>query len=102
MEKISGTDRMGKEEVLHGVTERNILQTIKSGKSNWIGHILRRNFLLKDVIEEKIEGRMEVTEIRGRRCKQLLEDLTEKTGFLKLEEEALVRTLAKEEAMDLT
>jgi hypothetical protein len=42
---------------------------------------LHRNCPLNDVIEEKIEGRMEVTEIRGRRCKQLLEDLKEKTGF---------------------
>jgi hypothetical protein len=55
---------------------------------------LRRNCLLKDVIEEKIEGRIGVTEIRGRRCKQLLGDLKEKTGFLKWEEEALVRTSA--------
>jgi len=45
---------------------------------------------------------MEVTETRGKKCKQLLEDLKEKTGFLKLEEEALVRTLTLEEAMDLT
>ena len=71
-----------------------MLQTINRGRSNWIGQILRRKCLLKDVMEEKIEGRIEVTEIRGRRCKQLLEDLKEKTGFLKLEEEALVRTLA--------
>jgi hypothetical protein len=68
--------------------ERNILQTIKRGKANEIG----RNCLLKDVIEEEIEGRMVVNEIRGRRCKQLLESLKEKTGFLKLEGEALVRT----------
>jgi hypothetical protein len=44
--------------------ERNILHTIKRRKANWIGHILRRNCLLKHVIEEKLEGRMEMT---GRR-----------------------------------
>ena len=27
---------------------------------NWIGHILRRNCLLKQVIEGKIKGEMEV------------------------------------------
>jgi hypothetical protein len=32
-----------------------------SGKANWIGYILRRNVLLKHVIEVKSEGRTEVT-----------------------------------------
>jgi hypothetical protein len=40
--------------------ERNILNKIKRKKTNWIGHILRRNCLLKHVIEGKIEGRIEV------------------------------------------
>jgi len=51
--------------VLHGVKEeRNVIETVKSRKANWIGHILCRNCLLKYVIEGKIEGRIEVT---GRR-----------------------------------
>jgi hypothetical protein len=50
------------EEVLHRVKEdKNIVHTIKRRKVNWIGHILRRNCLLKHVIEEKIEGMIEVT-----------------------------------------
>jgi hypothetical protein len=62
MEKISWTDRVRNEEVLHRVKEeRNILPTVKRRKANWIGHILRRNCLLKHVIEGKIEGRREVT-----------------------------------------
>jgi hypothetical protein len=40
-------------------------------KANWIGHILRRNCLLKHVIEGKIKGRIEMTGRRGRRRKQL-------------------------------
>ena len=32
--------------------DRNALQTIK-GKFNWTGHILRRNSLIKHIIEEK-------------------------------------------------
>ena len=48
---------------------------MKRKKANWIGHILRRNCLLKQVIEGKIEGRVEVTGRRGRRRKQLLDDL---------------------------
>jgi hypothetical protein len=80
-EKISWTDRVRNEEVLHRVKEeRNILHTIKRRKANWIGHIrvLRRNSLLKDVIEGKLEGRIEMTRRRGRRRKQLLHDLKEK------------------------
>jgi hypothetical protein len=52
MEKISWTDRVRNEEVLHIVKEeRNILHTIKRRKANLIGHILCRNCLLKHVIE---------------------------------------------------
>jgi hypothetical protein len=62
MEKIILADRVRNEEVLHRVKEeRNIVHTIKRRKTNWIGHILRRNCLLKQVIEGKIEGRLEVT-----------------------------------------
>jgi hypothetical protein len=44
-------------------------------KANWIGHILCRNCLLKQVIQGKIKGEMEVTKRRGRRRKKLLDDL---------------------------
>jgi hypothetical protein len=54
---------------------------------------LRKNCLLKHVIEEKIEGRVEVTRRRGRRHKQLVDDLREKRGYWKLKEESLYRTL---------
>jgi hypothetical protein len=82
------------EEVLHRVKEeRNIIHRIKRRKANWIGHILRRNCLLKQVIEGKLEGRIEITGRRGRRRKQLLDDLKEKRRYCKLKEEALDRTL---------
>ena len=73
-------DRRGycqlKEEVLRSAKEeRNIVHTIKRRKVNWIGHIWRGNCLLKQVIEGKVEGRMEVTGRRGRRRKRLLDDL---------------------------
>jgi hypothetical protein len=81
------------EEVLYRVKEeRNILHTIKRRKANWIGHILRRNCLLKHVIEGKLEGRIEMTGRRGRRRKQLLDDLKENRGYWKLKEEALDRS----------
>jgi hypothetical protein len=73
------------EEVLHRVKEeRNIVHTVKRRKANWIGHILRRNCLLKHVIDGKLEGRIEMTGRRGRRRKQLLYDLKEKRRYCEL------------------
>jgi ribosomal 50S subunit-associated protein YjgA (DUF615 family) len=87
--------RSGKnEEVLQRVKEeRNIVHTTKRRKANWIGQILRRNCLLKHVIEENTKGRLKGTGRRGRKGKQLLNDLKEMTGYCKLKEEALDCTL---------
>jgi hypothetical protein len=94
LEKIIWTDRVRDEEVLQRIKEeRNIVHTIKRRKANWIGHILRRNCLLKHVIEGKIEGRIEVTGRRGIRRKQLLDDPKETRGYWKLKQEGLNRTL---------
>ena len=69
--------------------QRNILHEIRNWKANWIGHILRRNCLLKQDIEGKIEGKMEVKRRRGRRRKKLLDDLKNRRGYSHLKEEAL-------------
>ena len=61
--------------------ERNILETVKRRKAKCIGHNLRRNCILKHVTEGKIEGNIEMTERRGRRYKQLLNDLKETRGY---------------------
>jgi hypothetical protein len=54
------------EEALLRVSEqRNILHKIRKRKANWIGHFLRRNCLLREVIEGKIKGRIEVMRRRG-------------------------------------
>ena len=58
MGKISWTDHVRNEEVLLRVNEqRNILHEIRKQKSNWIGHILRRNCLLKHGYRRKDKGR---------------------------------------------
>jgi hypothetical protein len=49
----------------------------KEGKANWIGHILCGNCFLKHVILEKLCGRKEMTERRGRRRKEPLNDVKE-------------------------
>jgi hypothetical protein len=53
-----------------------------------MGHILRRNCLLKEVTEGKIKWRIEVTRRRGRRRKKLLDDLGDRRGYSDLKEEA--------------
>jgi hypothetical protein len=55
MEMISWTYYVKNAEVLDRFKEeRNILHTIKIRKVNWIGHILQRHCLLKQVIKGKI------------------------------------------------
>ena len=94
MEKISWTDHVKNEEVLLTVNEqRNILHEIGKRKANWIGHILRTNCLLKQVIEGMIKGEMEVARRRGRRRRKLLDDLKDMRGYSHLKEEALDRTM---------
>jgi len=71
-------DRVRNEEVLQRVKEnKNNLQRIKRR----IRHILRRNSLLKHVIEGEKEGRIGVTGRRGRRRKELLDDLQEEIMY---------------------
>ncbi|PNF29688.1 hypothetical protein B7P43_G13064 [Cryptotermes secundus] len=92
MEKMSWTDYVRNEKVLIRVSEqRNVLHEIRKRKANWIGHVLRRNCLLKEAIEGKIEGRIEVTRRRGRRRKKMLDDLGDRRGYCHLKEKALDR-----------
>jgi hypothetical protein len=94
MEKVSWTEHVRNEEVLHTDKEqKNILHEITKRKANWIGHILRRNCLLQRVIEGKIKGRIEVAGRRRRRRRKLLDDLKERRGYSHLKEEALDRTM---------
>ena len=94
MEKISWTDHVRNEEVLLRVNEqRNILHEIITRKANWIGHILRRKCLLKQVIEGKVKGQIKVTRRQGGRRKNLLDDPKDRRGYCELKEEALDRTM---------
>jgi hypothetical protein len=66
---------------------------------------LSRNSLLKQVIEGKIKGGIEVTGRRGRRRRKLLDDLMEREVTLLRRRKlyiALCGELALEEAMDLS
>ena len=93
MENIGWKDCV-KNEVLQRIEEQcHILHTIKRRKANGAGHILRKNCLIKHVIEGK--RKEEVTGRRGRKRKQLLGDLKETRGYCNLKEEALDRTLRR-------
>ena len=50
---------MRNEEVLQSVKERNTLHRTNRRKTNWIGHIMCRNCLLKHVIERKKQRKKE-------------------------------------------
>jgi hypothetical protein len=78
-----------KKEVLQTVQKnRNIIHIIKK-RGNGIGHILRGNCLLTHIIEGKIER----TGRRGRRSKQLQDNLKKTRGYQKLKEGAVYCTL---------
>ena len=52
--------------------QRNIVHKIKKiRKASWIGHVLRTICLIKDILQGKTEGRIEVTGRRVIRRKQL-------------------------------
>jgi hypothetical protein len=94
MERIRWTDSVRIKEVLQRIKgDRNVLQPIKRRKTNWIGHILRRNCLLKHGMEGKIEGGMEVKRRLERRHKQLLDELKEEKSYWNLKGEALGRSV---------
>ena len=68
---------------------RNILHEKIKRKAN----ILRRNWLVKQVIKRKIKGQIEVTRRQGKRRKKLLDELKDRRGYCELREEAVDRTM---------
>ena len=60
------------------------LNIVVRRKTNWVGHILRRNCLLRGVTEAQM---LEVKGV-GRRKAQLLDDLRIRGGYGELKEEA--------------
>jgi len=82
MEKMIQSDRLRNEDVLHKIKEEgNILPTVKRRQANWIGHVLRKNCLLKHVVV----GKMTRTGRRGKRRNQLLDDRQKNEGILEIE-----------------
>ena len=64
MDRIGGVDKISNEDVLADVEEdRQIMKIIQQRQHHWIGHILRHESLLLDIIEGRMKGR----HTRGRR-----------------------------------
>jgi len=83
---------MTNEEVLKQVGEtRSMLGIIHRRKCRWIGHILRHDGFLHDIIEGKMVGRG----TRGRGRIDLLHDIVEGGTCGQLKEKALNRTVWK-------
>ena len=79
MEKISWKDRISNEVVLGRVgVERELITTLRSRKKSWIGHVLRGDGLLKEVIE----GLMEGSKPRERPRLGMLDDLIRESMFI--------------------
>ena len=74
MEKIKWQERISNDEVLTIVNEnRCLIRTIGERKKNWIGHVLRGDGLLRDVLEERMLGRRP----QGRPSMGMIDELRE-------------------------
>ena len=71
MEKIKWSEEVINEQVLERIGENmTLLNNILRRNVNWIGHILRINWLIHDAIK----GQMTKVKVAGRRRTQFLDD----------------------------
>ena len=71
MEKISWTAKVSNSEVLSRVKEnRCIISTINQRKRRWLGHVLRHDVLLRDVLDdwETYEREKETIQLMSNIC----------------------------------
>ena len=86
LEKISWRDKVHKYEVFARVKEeRCLIRTIRQRQKNWIGHVLRREGLFRDVMEERVKG----TKRPGKPRKGMISYLKEAFGKKKDEKSDL-------------
>ena len=84
MQKIKWSEEVTNEQVLELTGEkRTLINNILRRKANWIGHILRINFHLRD----EIEGQMTEVKGVGRRRSQLFGNLRNRRKYWELKEE---------------
>ena len=77
MMTISWRDHITNQEVLERIEEkRSLITTISIRRAKWLGHILRQDGLLHNIIEGAVEG----TNARGRQRKEYLDDIIDELG----------------------
>ena len=85
MRKISWTEKVTNEEVLVRADEaRRILKTMRRRKHRWLGHVLRHDNLLHDIIKGKMLGK--ATWGRKRMELLLLHDMMEGRDYGQLKD----------------
>ena len=58
IERITWTDHITNDEVLERVQEnRQLINLIKERQAKWIGHVMRSDTLLKDILEGRTKGK---------------------------------------------
>jgi len=79
MLKISWTQQISKQQVLESIQEkRTLLDSIHQRKHKWLGHILRHDGLLHTILKDRIEGKRG----RGRKRKQMIDDIMGKENYV--------------------
>ena len=72
MERVKWTDKIKNAVMLERVGEgRIMLELIRKRERNWLGYWLRRNCLLKDVLEGMVNGK----KVRGRKRYQMIDKI---------------------------
>jgi len=74
------------------------VDTISRRKKNWLGHIMRGEGVLRNIIEGRLEGKRS----RGRKRIVMLDEFMKGTTFETLKRRAQERCLEKLDAMDLS
>ena len=81
--EISWTEKVINDEALVRANEvRSILKTIWHRKRRWLGHVLRHENLLHDIIDGKMLGKA----TRSRKRTELLQDVTENRYYGQLKD----------------
>ncbi|KAJ2951390.1 hypothetical protein O0L34_g13533 [Tuta absoluta] len=89
MEKISWTEKRTNEAVLNIVKEqRSSLRTIDDRRGKMMGHLIRHDHFLKNIVEGKVEGRRG----RGRPRRNYFDQIKEKVNVVSYQE---VKSLAE-------
>ena len=79
MMRIKWIDRVSYEEVLRRIGEkRSLMKTLTRRRNNLIGHILRRDGLLKTIVEGQVDGKNGKGRPRTKYIEEMKKDVKEK------------------------